>query len=312
MPKSDTKFMRRVRAHQAWYRVHVLGLRRFGRLAGSGSECGSVLADADASEGLNFTSSDALAAYEQRRGHGWGVDPVRCISYLTSSQTLTFNMLADLRRHPDAAARLFGRLLGRSDLLTMESVDFEFSGVQTPYWLGDRTFIDALLRFRRLDGALQVVAIETKLADRFSTRRTEAMGGPRYLRLTDDIQIWRDLAASLERSTTRQLTRCHALAQSVQRLDGGTSGESASLLVLLHPDDSVGRSQATTYFAGLVDGDGAAVTWDTYLAAAHAAGALSVSLHDALMVRYVEHSLSAEAWSDLARRQIRTRLEVTA
>lgn len=127
MPASDTKFMRRVRVHQAWYRVHVLGLERYGMLAGSGSGCGSVLADPDASEGLNFTTSAALAAYRQRRGHGWGVDPVRCTSYLTSSQTLTFNMLSDLQGRPEAAARLFGQLLGRSDLLTMESMDFEFS-----------------------------------------------------------------------------------------------------------------------------------------------------------------------------------------
>lgn len=311
MPESDTKFMRRVRAHQAWYRVHVLGLETFGRLAGSGSGCGSVLADPDASDGLNFTSSAALAAYEQRRGIGWGVDPIRCTSYLTSSQTLTFNMLADLRQHPDAAARLFGRLLGRSDLRTMESMDFEFSGVQTPYWLGDRTFIDALVRLRRLDGGLQVVAVETKLADRFSTRRTEAMGGPKYLRLVDDVQIWADLASSLESNVTRQLTRCHALAQSVQHLDGGTAGESASMLVLLHPDDATGRSQAATYCAGLLDGDGTAATWDTYLSAARAAGALSASLHDALMVRYLEHSLSADAWSVLDRTRVRTHSEVT-
>ena len=313
MPASDTKFMRRVRVHQAWYRVHVLGLEKYGRLAGSGSPCGSVLSDADASEGWNFTSSPALAAYEERRGLGWGVDPVRCTKYLTSSQTLTFNMLSDLQRRPGAAARLFGRLLGRSDLVRLETSEFEFCGAQTAYWLGDRTFIDMLLRFRRQDGGLQVVAVETKLADRFSTRRTEAMGGPSYQRLIDGIRIWRDLSASLESNVTRQLTRCHALAQSVQLLDGGAADESASLLVLLHPDDALGRSQAARYFAGLVDGDGAADTWDSYLAAAAEAGTMSASLRDALAVRYIEHSLSGEAWAVVdPRGQVRMRMGVIA
>ncbi|MBP2269234.1 hypothetical protein J3A64_004774 [Pseudarthrobacter sp. PvP004] len=304
--------MRRVRAHQAWYRVHVLGREMFGRLTGSGSLCGSVLADADACEGLNFTSSDALASYEERRAKGWGVDPVRCTSYMTSSQTLTFNMLSDLQRHPDAAARLFGRLLGRSDLLTVESVDFEFSGVQSPYWLGDRTFIDALFRFRRQDGGLQVVAVETKLADRFSTRRTDAMGGLSYQRLSDGLQIWRDLAASLESNVTRQLTRCHALAQSVQLLDGAAADESASLLVLLHPKDVSGRSQAEKYLAGLVEGEAAAVTWDVYLSDAEATGALPRSLTDALGVRYVDLSLSEEAWVAVEDSRRRRAVEVTA
>ncbi|MEV8150522.1 hypothetical protein AB0O52_20560 [Arthrobacter sp. NPDC080073] len=302
MPRSDTKFMRRVRSHQAWYRLLVLELEQFGFLAGSGAQCGSVLADADADRGLNFISASALMSYEERRTSGWGVDPIRCTKYLTSSQTLTFNMISDAVQQPERAALLFGQLLGRSDLVRLESADFEFTGFQTPYWLGDRTFVDMLLRFRRQDGGLQVVAVETKLADRFSTRRTDAMGGLTYQRLSDGLRIWRDLAASLESNLTRQLTRCHALAQSVQLLDGGAADEPASLLVLLHPNDINGRSQAETYFAGLVEGEGAVVTWDAYLSVAEATGALPCSLTDALGVRYVDLSLSEDAWVAVERR----------
>ena len=104
-----------------------------------------------------------------------GRGPCGCTKYLTSSQTLTFNMLSEVAQLVRRWARLFGFMLGRDDLAWLESADFEFSGVDTPYWLGDRTLVDLLLRFRRTDGGLQVVAVETKLADRFSTRRTREM-----------------------------------------------------------------------------------------------------------------------------------------
>lgn len=296
MPRSDNKFMRRVRVHQAWYRARVLGLDRFGTLADSGQACGSILADSDADRWLNFLGSAAVETYAARRGFGWGVDPIRCTKYLTSSQTLTFNMLSDIVLQPHAAAALFGGLLGRADLVTLESAEFEFSGVGTDYWLGDRTFVDLLLRFRRSDGGLQVLAVETKLADRFSTRRTLAMGGPSYQRLEDGIAIWRDLAASVESNFTRQLTRCHALAQSVQIVDGGRNDESAVLLVLLHPQDRGGLGQAMKYVEGLEDGDAVVATWELFLTAAQDCGALARDLVDALLARYVDLSLSEGAW----------------
>src|SRR6185437_10309424 len=114
-------------------------------------------------------------------------------------------MLSEVVKRPEESARLFGAILGRVDLAWLESSDFEFSGANTPYWLGDRTFIDLLLRFRCVDGRLQVVAVETKLADRFSTRRTAGMGGLRYREVQEARSIWANLEASLAENRTRQL-----------------------------------------------------------------------------------------------------------
>ena len=54
------RFMRRVRVHQAWYRATVLGVERYGRLAGSGAPCGSVLPDDAAARHLNFLDDEAV------------------------------------------------------------------------------------------------------------------------------------------------------------------------------------------------------------------------------------------------------------
>jgi hypothetical protein len=221
------------------------------------------------------------------------------MKYLTSSQTLTFNMLSEVVRRPKASARLFGGVLGRADLAWLESADFEFSGVGTPYWLGDRTFVDLLLRFRRTDGGLQVVAVETKLADRFSTRRTRGMGGLRYQQLAERHPLWRNFQESLDSNATRQMTRCHALAQSVQIVDGGSSDEGAVLLMLLHLGDRSGLDQAQTYVAGLSADEAAFSTWDIFLRAAGSAGAMDGGLRRDLELRYVDMSLSESAWRDL-------------
>lgn len=292
--------MRRVRVHQAWYRACVLGLARFGSLSGSKDLCGSVLADEDAERWLNFLGPSAYATYAARRAVGWGVDPVRCTKYLTSSQTLTFNMLSEVVRRPNASAKLFGAMLGRADLAWLESADFEFSAVDSPYWLGDRTFVDLLLRFRRIDGGLQVVAVETKLADRFSTRRTGGMRGIHYQQLAERHPIWRDFQQSLDNNATRQMTRCHALAQSVQVVDGGCQDENAALLMLLHPGDRSGLDQAQAYLVGLSAGEAASSTWDIFLRTAESANAMDRGLSQDLKLRYVDMSWSQSAWQDLS------------
>lgn len=285
----------------------MLGLDRYGSLAASQQPCGSVLVDEDAARWLNFVGPTAADTYLRRRGMGWGVDPVRCTKYLTSSQTLTFNMFSEVVQRPKAAARLIGTLLGRTDLIRLESAQFEFTGVGTPYWLGERTYVDLLLRFVRADGGLQVVAIETKLADRFSTRRTQAMGGSRYRWLARHRPIWRDLDASLESNVTRQMTRCHALAQSVQAVDTGRPEEGAALLTLLHPEDVAGLDQAQTYLDGLATADGAIATWATFLHTAPRATAMDEEVASALTLRYIDMRNSEDAWRDLNRGLRQTR-----
>lgn len=305
IPASDSRFMRRVRVHQAWYRTAVLGLTSYGVLAASGRPCGSVLTDDSARRDMNFIGEEAAVSYKERRKLGWGVDPIRCTSYLTSSQTLSFNMFALVVSRPAECAQLFNLLLGRSDLAYLETFRFEFAAQGTPYSLGDKTLIDLLLRIRTKDGGLQVIAIETKLADRFSTRRTSAAGGPKYLHVASVSRVWRNLASAVEDNRTRQLTRCHALAQSVQNLDGLKVDRLAVMVVLTHPQDSTGAG-CTAEYSGHVMSQSSLVhrTWDQFLDCARTSAAMGAASADELDRRYVDLSLSESSWIELNRQDV--------
>ncbi|MET4135387.1 hypothetical protein [Pseudarthrobacter sp. PvP090] len=295
MPPSDSPWLKRVRFHQAWYRVAVLELENYGSLAGSGAGCGSVLVEADAASSMNFVGERPAREYSHRRAAGWGVDPVRCTKYMTSSQTLTFNMLSDAVSRQVECAELFGALSGRDDLERLTSYHFEYSAVGQQHFLGDRTHIDLLLEFKTKDGGTQVVAVETKLADRFSTRRTAGMHGAQYERLQEESGLWISMTASLMDNQTRQLTRCHALAQSVQQTYRPRGH--ATMLTLLHDDDRNGIRSAAAYGHRVaVAGSARIATWGEYLNAARAANAIPETTLSTLLKRYVDLSASEPSW----------------
>ncbi|MGY3318146.1 PGN_0703 family putative restriction endonuclease [Arthrobacter sp. TE12232] len=297
LPQSDSGLLKRIRFHQAWYRWAVLGLPDYGSLAGSGAGCGSVLADPDAEAFKNFVSSRALLEYQGRRLQGWGVDPVRCTKYMTSSQTLTFNMLADAVARPVECANLFGILTGREDLDLLADYHFEYSAVGKPHFLGDRTLLDVLLEFRTTGGGTQVVAVETKLADRFSTRKTTAMHGSLYLAIQEESGLWHSLEDALKDNQTRQLARCHALAQSVQRTH--RRNVQAIVLTLLHDSDQNGVRATTAYArCAAIDGTARTATWGEYLDTAGSVNAVSSETLSSLRERYVNLSAS-QSWWDL-------------
>lgn len=306
IPSSDSPFMRRVRVHQAWYRTEVLGVWAYGNLAVSGQPCGSVLPDKAARRYLNFVGDEPVVRYLERRQAGWGVDPVRCTSYLTSSQTLSFNMLAQVVSRHETCAQFFNRLLGRADLAELEASAFEFAAQGTPYSLGDKTLIDVLLRFRTRDGHLQVVALETKLADRFSTRRTAATGGAKYMSVAKTSGLWRDLGPVIAGNRTRQLARCHALAQSVQLIDGAVEGRLAALVVLTHPLDLSAARCVSEYSAHARSGAVAHRSWDEFLSAARSTGAMDGDRADELCRRYVDLAWSESSWLELAHPRVRS------
>lgn len=296
-PASDSKFMRRIRVHQAWYRSSVLGLRQYGHLAGSHAPCGSVLPDKAADHFLNFNSRAAILHYELRRAMGWGVEPIRCKSYMTSSQALTFNMFGPVVGNASASAALFNALLGRSDLVQLEWFNFEYCAFGTEFTLGDRTHVDLILRFSTTAREVQIVAVEAKLGDRFSTRRTVGMLGPGYRELAISSGLWHSLYNSLTDNRTRQLTRCHALAESLQRSADPSGKRAAILAVLLHPSDTSGSGCFEAYERMVRRSDSIAkCSWDEYLACAMQADALDLSAGRILWNRYVDLQASQDCW----------------
>jgi hypothetical protein len=103
----------RIRFHQSWYRRLILGRAAFGAAPAyaGGRALGSILSAEDADAGLNFVTQSAKSLFTWRRRQGWAVDPVRCTSYLTSSQALTLNLFGPLRAAPAWASRVLSVLL---------------------------------------------------------------------------------------------------------------------------------------------------------------------------------------------------------
>src|SRR5687768_10941951 len=81
--KGETGLAQRLRFHQSWYRLEVLGQDSFGSTPPPRSRAlGSILTSDAAALGMNFSSAAAAELYSRRRAEGWGLDPIRCTRYL--------------------------------------------------------------------------------------------------------------------------------------------------------------------------------------------------------------------------------------
>lgn len=299
---------RRVRFHQSWYRAAVLGLAGYGVTPGKNPRpLGSILTDADASEGRNFTSEASESLYKRRRGAGWGVDPVRCTKYLTSSQALTLNILGPMQESSWWAARTLGLLLNRQDFERVTDVWVEFAPRYRSEYLNDMTRIDALIRVRTSLGD-ELIAIETKYADRFNSRRVN-IDRPPCRELASKVGLWRDPDSALMTPRLNQLVRCHALATAVAK-DVVGRPTVPTLVVLHHRDDAAPPVLVDEYADHLsVPALVTAHTLDEFVNAANAASSSRVQRHAAraLELRYVAETESEEAWQASGDRSLNAR-----
>lgn len=250
--RADSLLARRVRFHQSWYRAVVLGRSTFGETSGAAPRpLGSILADADAQAGLNFTSLAALRLFERRHAEGWGVDPVRCAKYLTSSQALTINLFGLLVESAAWSARVLRDALHRSDITAVEWIKVEYAPRRRSQYLHDMTRLDVLMLVSTRTGD-ELLAIELKYVDRFNSRRVNIDRLP-YRLLATSHDLWRDVDHVLQASEVNQLVRCHALAVAVaDDLIASQKGH-ASLVVVHHHADPSSTAAVDRYRAHLHD-----------------------------------------------------------
>ncbi|MBY3553764.1 PGN_0703 family putative restriction endonuclease [Modestobacter lapidis] len=284
----------RLRCHQAWYRSEVLQLSRFGRLPlPSGRPVGSVLHPEDAVRGANFTSPAARSLYQRRRAEGWGVDPQRCTTVMTSSQALTINLMAPLFNDLRWAGAVFGQILGIAGCV-VDDIWLEYAPARRSLFLQDSTRMDVLVALR-YGAESRYVAIEVKLVDRFISRVLPI--GEAYQQLFSDIPLWRsNIHEHLDRSTN-QLLRVHALAAAIGRVRGAT--KLAGLLLLTHPLLGDATSVARAYRQQLNDAsDLTHATLAALLAVMHdTAGSIEDRQYCvALRERYIDLEPSEAVW----------------
>lgn len=234
-------FARRLRFHQSWYRSEVLGLKAFGTTSGKAPRpLGSILTEADALVGHNFINWSARELYLTRRASGWGVDPVRCTRYLTSSQALTLNLFGVLALSPQWTLDVLQSALDRTDFVKLLRLDVEFAPRRRSEHLHDMTRVDVLVEV--LTGAgREFFGVEVKYADRFNSRRVDVSREP-YRALAAKSGLWLDADSTLRDQRVNQLVRCHALVTSLA-WRASARESTPSMLVLHHEADR--RAEAT-------------------------------------------------------------------
>ena len=247
----ETGLAKRLRFHQSWYRSEVLGISGFGSTPAPASRpLGSILPIASAGDGRNFTTRTAEHLYEQRRTQGWGVDPVRCTRYLTSSQALTLNVLAPLFAEPQWLVNVLSSALDRSDILDVDYAAVEHAPSQRSRFLGDMTRMDGFLILRCRTG-YEAVVLEFKYADRFNSRDVRIADRPTYQALAAKTAIWTDFDDVAADRSFNQLVRCHALGAAM--LEHSTGSLRTTLVAVHHERDVRAAQLVAGYHAKLAD-----------------------------------------------------------
>jgi hypothetical protein len=294
----ESGLSRRIRFHQSWYRVTILGRQEFGILEGRHPRpLGSVLSQLDAARGYNFVSPNAFELFGRRRKQGWGVDPVRCLGYLTSSQALTLNLIGVLASDPDWLVAVFSRFLGRTDIIGLRRAEVEFAPTKPSDHLSDKTRVDVLLEFETLNG-LDVVVIEVKLADRFNSRHVRIWENDRYHDLAKVCGMWRTEVTELRSRDVNQLLRCHALGASM--LGPARAKERPPTLVVIHHPEDVRITQSVAPYLSVLRDPGSCVLWplSDLLLVMEQTGTTVQQIRESkdLRIRYIDHGLSESAW----------------
>lgn len=293
---SEPRHSRRARFHQSWFRSARLGVSDWGETRG-GRPLGSILSAAAADAGLNFSGTAARELFVSRHAQGWGVDPVRTPSVMTSSQTLALNFLGPLAGKPDWLLAVFNLVLGRTDLLGLLQWRVEHAIQERGSALNDMTRIDAYFEFQSARG-IEAVVLEVKYADRFNSRQVEVATNPRYNQLAARSGLWRCPERVFQRRGLNQLLRVHALgAATLERSVGVLSP--VTLLVVAHAADKSAGAVADGYRDELVDPSQALCVGLNALFSAMIRTAPSPEcrqLASDLFDRYVDESLSEHYW----------------
>lgn len=295
---SETRHARRARFHQSWYRAFRLGVLDWGQTI-AGRPIGSILPPDAADAGKNFTSTASRELFAERRLQGWGVDPVRMTSHMTSSQTLLMNMLGPLADDRSWLLKVLRGVLQRPDLGVVLDVEVEFAPAARSRYLADMTRVDAFIRVASATGTEGIV-LELKYTDRFSSRRLAIAENVKYVDLAESTGLWRAPTTALSDDTCNQLLRCHALGARTLQVEHDATMP-VTLLLVSHPRDISAGVVFDRYRSHLTDPRQALhVRLDRLLDAASATSSTAAgsAAIDELRLRYLDHDASESLWRE--------------
>ncbi len=184
LPDSDSRFKRRCRLLQSWYRVEILKLDECGPWQPGRSLVGSSLVDGEVS-GANFLSPEAFAYAKQRAADGKNnpdmtIDEFRLFNNMLSSMPMCFNLFSDFR----AAAQMgdpqctdtLAAIFRSSPITRVDEVVVEMIPQPTSDYIDDKTAWDAAVLYTDGDGNKGLASIETKYTDKLGGNRASKEG----------------------------------------------------------------------------------------------------------------------------------------
>lgn len=293
---SEPRLSRRIRVHQAWYRYVVLEEPEFGTTRPPGSRpLGSILSPKAAATFRNLVGPEAIDAYQQRRSLGWGVDPVRTLGYLTSSQALTINLFGALKANFTWCRDVINlAFTAQPTIQVIHDVEIEYFSRFPSQDLGDRTTVDVLIRGESR-GQPVTIAVETKLGDRFNSREVPLGSAYRAVQ-----HLWKNPTDAGTRDVS-QLARAHALAEHQSLKAGPGDSFGGRVLLVHHTDDVTAQSIALAYKRNVTDATSVRVSdIDSFLSlmSISAPDASANQLVSTLRRRYVDMSESETLWQE--------------
>ena len=118
----------------------------------------------DAEAGRNFLTDGIREVAEKRIDEGGTVEPFRARHNMLSSMPMCFNLFGQLELRPELSRHFTETVVGEA--IATATVKLEDS----PEHLGDRTGVDASIRYETASGGRGILAIETKLTEQFSAK----------------------------------------------------------------------------------------------------------------------------------------------
>jgi hypothetical protein len=172
----DSKFVAECRKLQSIYRVQVgEAIRPYKGRDGKTHFYGNYI-DGGEKSGKNFLTEYAFRYAKERvenRKEYETIDSDRLFNNLLSSQPMAFNLFCPLRemqeKSPKAATAAIKAALPAYPIHSVTGIDLEFIPKDYPELSGDKSAMDAIIRFVNESGQESFIAIETKYSENLGT-----------------------------------------------------------------------------------------------------------------------------------------------
>lgn len=172
----DSKFVADCRQLQSMFRVEVNeAIRPYKGRDGKIRYYGNYIADGEKS-GKNFLTEYAYRYAQERVANKKKYETIeedRLFNNLLSSQPMAFNMFCPLRemleKSPEAATATIKAALPMYPIHSVTDIDLEFIPEDYAELSGDKSAMDAIIRFMNESGMEGFIAIETKYSENLGT-----------------------------------------------------------------------------------------------------------------------------------------------